>query len=645
MTTTLPSASTSVEDQSGSFADSSEACIVFACCEQNADLTPRVFASAAALLAQHGYSPGVDYVATHIEETGESVTFVGLPTATAGALGRQNSVGVLGTSVISVAAGAAGYLEETDCSLVVQSAGTIGANGITFLFSADGGLTEKLVRLKTNTSYTVPYLGIVISFAAGTLLVGDRYTFTTTAPMWDGSGIADAGDALADQQKLGRTWMVIGDVETDTFAGYVVTAANAYASSNDRFTLARIGLRDRLPLAEMARVTVRMSGAPTITFAEVGATADTITRSAGSFIADGFAVGMVVTVAGAVAGSGHNNITGKVTVVTALVLTLDTADLDAEGPIAGVTIVGSHGLIFAATTATRSGGSWLDDGFRVGDSVTFALTASNNITVTITVLTATVMTFAAGGSAETIGTRTATCIKGETESAHLSAMDAEMADIDDEKRIDIGFGRARKVSTITGWDLRRPAHWHISVREYQHDVHIPTWRKSDGPLSGVSLKDADGNRAEFDERTVGGALAARFSCLRTWGNGPNGTFVAQSLTRASGGLLSRTHNMHVANVMCSVVQKETENAVGQVLVLKADGTATDASLTKLEGRVNSALQIALLQDKGEGPRASIATWSASRTDILSVPDASLTGVGTLKLNGTLEHIATSVKVT
>jgi hypothetical protein len=100
----------------------------------------------------------------------------------------------------------------------------------------------------------------------------------------------------------------------------------------------------------------------------------------------------------------------------------------------------------------------------------------------------------------------------------------------------------------------------------------------------------------------------------------------------------------VANVACSVVQAETENAIGTVLQLKEDGTGTDASLGKLEGRVNSALQRSLLQDTGEGPRASSAVWRASRVDDLSVVPATLSGVLDLKINGTLEQIITTVKV-
>jgi hypothetical protein len=646
---TLPSANVSIDADAGALAGGTGYCVVMACVARNADTTPRVFASAKALIAQHEYASGVSYVASHIEETKKPVLFVGLPIATPGTVGRQDGSGVTGSCVISVTPGPYGYLEEVDASVRVLTAGTIGTPGITFALSLDGGLTEKTIRLGDATTYTIPYVGIVLNFAAGTLAVDDEYTFTTTPPMWDADGIAAARTALAAQQKLTRSWMVIGDVPTDTVAGYVVTEANAYKTSNERFTYARINVRDRLPLASMSRTTVSMTGAPTLTFAEVGASGDTITRSSGSWITDGFAVGMVVTVAG----SAGNNVTGPIAGLTATVITLGTTDLNAEGPVSNCTVVGSHGLTFAEVggtgdTITRSGGSWLDDGFRAGDVVTVAGTASNNVSGALTGVTATVLTFGATDlNPEVIGSRDVTVTKGETMAAWVAAMDAEFESVDAQPRIDIALGRGRKLCPLTKWSFRRPAAWHASIREYQKDIHVPCWRKEDGPLDGVSLEDADGNIVEFDERLDGGALAGRFTCLRTWGNGPNGAFVAMSLTRdTEGSLLSYTHNIAVANIGCTIVQKATENAVGKTLQLDSDGHATAAALGRIEESVNTDLEIALLQEKvvGEGPRASKAVWRASTDDDLSVVDATLTGVLDLVVNGTIVHVDTVVRI-
>lgn len=643
----LPSASLTIDDEAGAFSGNTGYLVVMSCVERNADATPRVFSSTKALLAQHGYSAGADYCAMHFEETRKPIIFVGLPTVTAGTIGRQNAEGVTGSSAISVAAGSAGVLDEVDGIVTVTKGGTIGTDQIAFTLSLDGGRSEKPVRLGTASSYTIPYVGLVLNFGAGTLAVGDVYTFKTTAPMWDGDGVTDARTALAAQKKPARSWLLVGDVPDSTVAGDVVTELNAYETSNQRFVYGRIQLRDRLPQAELSVVGKRMTGSPTLTFAEVGGTGDTITRSAGSWIDDGFAVGDIVTVTG----SASNNVTGAIASLSATVITFGTTDLANEGPVAGCSVVAYEGLTFAEVggtgdTITRNRGSWLADGFRVGDTVTITGTSSNNVSGAIAALTATVLTFGSTDlAAEVIGVDRVTITAGETMAAWIASLDAAFASIDDKKRIDIAVGRGAKKSPITGWHLRRGAAWAASLREYQHDLQIPCWRKSDGPLDGWSLEDADDQVVEYDERTDGGALAARFTCMRTWANGPNGAFIALSLTRApEGSLLSRTHNMAVTDLACTVTQAETENAIGQVLVLKSDGTGSDASLSLIEERVNSALQIALLQDKGEGPRASSAVWRASRSDILNVPGAELTGALTLLLNGTLEKISTRVRI-
>jgi hypothetical protein len=562
---TLPSASVSVSDTAGAFAGGTGYCVVIAPVATSADTTPRVFSSASGLLAQHGYAPGVDYAALHIEATKKPVIFVGIPVATAGVVGQNDASGVPGTSVITVSGTP---LEEVDAIVTVTTGGTIGANGILFTLSLDGGRTEKSIRLGTAVSYTIPYVGLTLNFAAGTLIAGDVYTFVSSAPMWDSA----AKTALAAQMKLSRSWMVIGDVDTDTVAGYVTTAVNGYETSNDRFTYARVNVKDRLPRPKKSKVVGQ-----TLTFAEVGASGDTITRSAGSWIADGFKTGQNITISGSVS----NNITTTlgVTVTSATVLTLGGLPDDLAAEVA---------------------------------------TPSEDVSIEV----------------------------AQTMSAWVSAADTEFAPVDAQKRIDIGLGRLWKMSPITGWEFPRPVAWAASIREYQHDLHVPCWRKEDGPLDGWSMLDEDGNVAQFDERTDGGGLAGRFTCARTYGNGPNGAFVALSLTRsAEGSLLSRTHNMAVANLACTIVHAETEGAIGQVLILNEDGTATEQSLGVLEAKVNAALSASLLVNKeNEGPRASSAVWSASRTDDLSVLPATLTGVLDLRLNGTLESIVTTVKV-
>src|SRR5262245_3771510 len=150
----LPSAELTVDDEAGSFAGGTNVAVVVAPVAQNADTTPRFFASAQGVLDQHEYSQGASYVALHIEKTKKPVVFVGIPIATPGAVGRQNASGVSGSCAISVAAGPLGILEETEGILTVAVAGTIGVAGIEFDLSMDGGKSKKRIALGVASSYT-----------------------------------------------------------------------------------------------------------------------------------------------------------------------------------------------------------------------------------------------------------------------------------------------------------------------------------------------------------------------------------------------------------------------------------------------------------------------------------------------------------
>jgi len=569
---TLPSATQTISETAGAPGAGTDLVCVWSPCATSDDAVPRLFGSAAAAYAQHGYCEGVEYAARHVQKTGKGFMFVGLPIAAVGVVGRVDKTGNTGTSVASVAAGGDGVLGSHDGEIVVESGGTIGTSQIRIKVSCDGGRSYKSVRLGTGNSYVIPFVGVTLSFAAGTLVTGDTViTWHGSAPRSDASGWASARAALAAQLKTFRSVVLCGALQNATEGNAFADEIDAYATENDRFIFARAEVPDRLPLAAMSRERVSMTGAPTITFLEVGGTGDTITRNRGSWVADGFRAGDLVTVAGT---ASNNVTTDGVTTVTALVLTLNTTDLAAE-------VIGSYGLTIAA---------------------------------------------------------------GQTQAVWAAAQDAAFETVN-SFRLDLALGMARFTSPFSAWTIRRPASWFASVREYQHDLHVATWRKSDGDVD-ADLLDADGNLAEYDDRVDGAAASAgRFTSLRSWGNGPTGGFVSQSLTRGDdGSLLSLTHNVAVVNLAMSTTQYATENVIGRSLVLNANGTAATDALNTVQSEVNAALELALLQNRGEGPRASSAVWTPSADDILNVPEALLTGVLVLNLNGTIHSVATTVRI-
>jgi hypothetical protein len=648
---TLPSARTTVQDTAGAAASGLDNICIFAPVALNADHVPRLFGNAAALYAQHGFGEGLEYAAMHFEQTRKPVLFCGLPIATPGLVGREDTSGNSGTCVTTVAEGADGVLAEHDGEWSVIRGGTIGTSQILLGLSLDGGRTVKKIKLGTANSYADPYHGVVTTFGAGTLVAGETiHTWHGSAPLSDATAWAAARALLAAQMKGFRSILLVGDLQNTTEAAAYLAQLDAYETANERFVYGRCSVYDRLPQAALSVTTHRMTPGTSVTFAEVGGTGDTITRATGSWIADGFAVGDTITITGAISA---NNETGAViAALSATVITLGSEDLDAE-VTANATIVGRASLTFANSgeTVTRNRGSWLADGFRVGDTVTITGTdsATNDGSFVITALSALVMTLAAGAvdADEVSPVSQVTVTTGQTKAAWAAELEDEFEDIDDAFRIDASMGRGAVLMPFSLWVKRVPPAWAASLREYQHDVHRATWRKKDGP-TGFSLEDADGNLVEWDDRVDGGAAsAARFTSFRTWANGPNGAFITLSLTRGNeGSLLSLTHNVAVLNLACTIVQLNTENAaIGESLVLNDDGTATKDSLAGIASQVNRELTNGLLKNTlGEGQRASKAVWTPSSDDVLNVPESILTGVLDLNLNGTVHSVRTTVRL-
>jgi hypothetical protein len=105
--------------------------------------------------------------------------------------------------------------------------------------------------------------------------------------------------------------------------------------------------------------------------------------------------------------------------------------------------------------------------------------------------------------------------------------------------------------------------------------------------------------------------------------------------------------VHVANLAHRTAVAAGVRLIGQVLTLKTDGTgeATEESLVTLESAINSDLEQTLLRNaRGEGARASGASVTFARDTDLSEPGATLPGVVSLIVNGVIEQIAFTIRV-
>jgi hypothetical protein len=647
---TLPSASVAVDPTASAPAGGSNLVCVMAPVATDPDMIPRLYGSADAVVEAHGYSEGAEYAAMHVAATGLPFLFCGMPINTVGAVSRTSTHGNTGTSVPSVVAGGSGFLAEHDGRVRVVVGGTIGTSQIKLELSLDGGKSYLSVRLGTATSFALPDVGGTVSFAAGTLVAGDDILeWHGSGPLPATSDLATVRSELAQRQFRFRDALLTGDLANSAAADAVVAQANAYATSNKRHVGFACSVPDRLPLASMSKTTWRMTGEPTLTFAEVGASGDTIARSSGSWIADGAVVGDTFVITG----TSSNDGTYVIASLSASTITLGSEDLDAE--VSTATVVGGPTLTFAEVggtgdTITRSRGSWLADGFRVGGLLTStgAVDSTNNVTAApIAGVTATVITMGSTDlDAESIRASLMTITQGETKAAWMQRIDDAFASVDAQPRIVLGAGRCTFPSPYSGWHRRVPSTWIASCRAYQHDLHVAEHRKDHGSIGGASLEDHLGDPVEWNDEADGGAgSVARFTTLRTWANGPQGVYVTQCLTRAGDGQLASSRaKQSVINNVCNTVQTATENAIGRDVTLNSDGTMTKDELNSLAAEVNAALELEVLSSRGEGARASAVKYTPNPLDVYNVAEPVSNGTVTLLLNGTTHTFATRVQV-
>jgi len=236
--TSLPRADIIVEEAQKFASGGSIIAVLTPCKEEFANSDAILVMSGDAAVDAVGYSDGASYAAMHCSETGQPVLMVPMPIETKGASGDITKVGT-GTSALVVTDDPTdGVMSAVDAVLEVVEGGTVETPGIVLRLSLDGGISFKTIRLNSATTYEVPFIGVKLQFGTGTMVAGDRYTWTSTAPMWDATGLASARAKLAKGQILVRTWLVIGGVDPIT-AGLIATEAHAYDTENERFIFAR----------------------------------------------------------------------------------------------------------------------------------------------------------------------------------------------------------------------------------------------------------------------------------------------------------------------------------------------------------------------------------------------------------------------
>lgn len=304
---------------------------------------------------------------------------------------------------------------------------------------------------------------------------------------------------------------------------------------------------------------------------------------------------------------------------------------------------------FAAVghTITRNTGSWVTDGFKVGQTVSVSGSASNDGAVgVLTAVSATVLTFGSGVIAESnVDGATISVTATESDSVWAAAMLSDFASYADTNgHTAISSGCGWGTSEIHKTRMRMPAAWHALTRYMQHDLQVGPDRREDGALEDCSIEDENRVITEHDSRTNQVLESFGFLTLCSDVDEP-GCFVGYPSTMAAAGSAFGVIPWRaVTNLFEDVVAKVTNRFLGGNPATNKDGTLTDHERQTFSKLVTRQLEAELLTPKTEGARASSVSWEAAADDVVNVPNAILHGEGSLGTLGRINQVSTTVYV-
>lgn len=295
---------------SPSLPDVSQAGLLVGCAESGPAATPRPYGNAATVRTTFGECTMTRIAEGHFTDDANRrpLLMSRAATTTAGVL-HLDLAGVVGGSSVATADGTVKPLAEYETIRVLALiGGTVGVPGIVLRLSLDNYQTYIDVNLGVATSVTFPLGGIKINFATGTLNANDEVRGWSEAPRWSTAQLeAAAADAIATTEyRFSLLCIAEHLLPAD---GSVVSGILNDLAADGIFAHAICTKRRRYHDSVVASFTGTFDDDP-----------DTLTRATGSFITDGFKVGMSVTITGAV-NSGNNGTFTRVASVTATVLT------------------------------------------------------------------------------------------------------------------------------------------------------------------------------------------------------------------------------------------------------------------------------------------------------------------------------------
>jgi hypothetical protein len=202
---------------------------------------------------------------------------------------------------------------------------------------------------------------------------------------------------------------------------------------------------------------------------------------------------------------------------------------------------------------------------------------------------------------------------GESEAAYKTALDGIFA----SKATIYGMlcaGACKMVSSVvSGRRYKRPISYVVGAQQaaFDHEENIAEVRR--GPISGISIRDANGNADEHDEAINPGLDDSRFTTLRTI-EGKAGVYVNRGLVFSSPGsdFVLFAHRRVMGLALRTLRAFFVERLNSSVRVNATTGYILEEDALEIERGAEAALRAVLLAK----PKASAVAFSLSRTDNL-----------------------------
>jgi len=193
---------------------------------------PAAFARVVDLQTNYVGGQLVEAAGSYIYTTGRPALVVRAGASTDPVLGPVTTT-IAGTSVVTAAADGDGPIDDYELVVKFPVGGTIGAAGILYQVSYDGGRNWS-ARQALGTENSIVVGGVEFTFAAGTFVAGDMFACTVHPAQWGGTELQAALTALGYSAVQWEQLSIVGVLDA-TNAGLVDTWCAGIRNSQHKY--------------------------------------------------------------------------------------------------------------------------------------------------------------------------------------------------------------------------------------------------------------------------------------------------------------------------------------------------------------------------------------------------------------------------